>query len=87
MKRILLLMTCLISLTMAVAQPAWVKKASRSVFTLKTFAADGSLIASTNGFFTGFNGEAISNFTPFKGASRAGSIDAQGKEMDWVGIL
>ena len=80
-------MTCLISLTMAVAQPAWVKKASRSVFTLKTFAADGSLIASTNGFFTGFHGEAISNFTPFKGASRAVIIDAQGKEMDVVGIL
>ena len=82
MKRILLLMTCLVSLTMSFAQPAWVKKASRSVFTLKTFAADGSLIASTNGFFTGSNGEAISNFTPFKGASRAVIIDAQGKEME-----
>ncbi len=87
MKRILLLMTCLVSLTMSFAQPAWVKKASRSVFTLKTFAADGSLIASTNGFFIGSNGEAISNFTPFKGASRAVIIDAQGKEMEVVGIL
>ena len=48
------------------AQPGWVKNASKSVFTLKTFAADGSLIASSNGFFTGANGEAISNFTPFK---------------------
>ena len=31
------------------AQPAWVKKATKSVFTLKTFAADGSLIGSSNG--------------------------------------
>ena len=63
------------------AQPSWTKNASKSVFTLKTFAADGSLIASSNGFFTGSNGEAISNFTPFKGAARAVIIDASGKEM------
>ena len=63
------------------AQPSWVKKATKSVFTVKTFSADGSLIGSSNGFFTGTNGEAISNFTPFKGASRAVIIDAAGKEM------
>ena len=69
------------------AQPGWVKNASRSVFTLKTFAADGSLIASSNGFFTGANGEAVSNFTPFKGAARAIVIDAQGKELQVAGIM
>ena len=69
------------------AQPAWVKKATKSVFTLKTFAADGSLIGSSNGFFIGSNGEAVSNFTPFKGASRAVIIDSQGKEMPVVSIL
>ena len=53
------------------AQPGWVKKATKSVFTVKTFSADGSLIGSSNGFFTGTDGEAVSNFTPFKGASRA----------------
>ena len=63
------------------AQPSWVKKASKSVFTVKTFSKDGSLIGSTNGFFIGTNGEAISNFSPFKGASRAVVIDASGKEM------
>ena len=69
------------------AQPSWVKKASKSVFTLKTFAADGSLIASSNGFFTGSNGEAVSSFSPFKGASRAIVIDAQGKETAVISIL
>ena len=68
-------------------QPSWVKKATKSVFTLKTFAADGSLIASSNGFFTGSNGEAVSSFSPFKGASRAIIIDSQGKETEVVSIL
>ena len=69
-----------LSISVAMAQPSWVKKATKSVFTLKTFAADGSLIASSNGFFTGQNGEAVSSFSPFKGAARAIVIDAQGKE-------
>jgi hypothetical protein len=64
-----------------------VKSASKSVFTLKTFSADGSLIASSNGFFTGNNGEAISSFTPFKGAVRAVIIDAAGKEMNVSGMI
>ena len=72
---------------MVSAQPSWVKNASKSVFTLKTFSADGSLIASSNGFFTGENGEAISSFTPFKGATRAIIIDASGKEMNVSGMI
>ena len=59
---------------------SWSKKAAQAVFTLKTFGADGSLLGSSNGFFVGENGEALSSFTPFKGASRAVVIDAQGKE-------
>jgi tetratricopeptide (TPR) repeat protein len=61
------------------AQP-WAKKASQAVFTLKTFKADGSLLGSANGFFVSEQGEAVSPFTPFKGAQRAVAIDAQGKE-------
>ena len=71
----------LLTFSSLMAQPSWVKKATKSVFTVKTFSADGSLIGSTNGFFVGTNGEAISNFSPFKGASRAVVIDASGKEM------
>ncbi|MBQ6379361.1 MAG: serine protease [Prevotella sp.] len=69
------------------AQPDWTKRATKSVFTLKTFGADGTMIASTNGFYTGANGEAVSNFTPFKGATRAVIIDAQGKEYQVTAIL
>lgn len=87
MKKILLL-CCLLSVaTTSFSQPDWSKKAAKSVFTLKTFAADGSLKASTNGFFTGTNGEAVSTFSPFVGANRAIIIDSQGKEFQVTGIL
>ena len=81
MKKFLLILFTLHFSLLTFAQPNWAKNASKSVFTLKTFSADGSLIASSNGFFTGANGEAISNFTPFKGAARAVIIDAAGKEI------
>ena len=87
MKKISIIGCLLFVVVSAFAQPGWVKNASRSVFTLKTFAADGSLIASSNGFFTGTNGEAVSNFAPFKGAVRAVVIDAQGKEFQVAGIM
>lgn len=88
MKRFLLILVAFqFALATSFAQPSWVKKATKSVFTLKTFDANGSLIASSNGFFTGTNGEAVSNYTPFKGASRALIIDAQGKEMQVVSII
>lgn len=87
MKKMTIIGGLLIMATTAFAQPGWVKNASKSVFTLKTFSADGSLIASTNGFFTGTNGEAVSSFSPFKGASKAVIIDSQGKEFQVTGIL
>lgn len=62
------------------AQPSWVKKASKSVLTLKTFADDGTLIGSSNAFFVSEGGEAVASFTPFKSASRAVVIDVAGKE-------
>ena len=86
-KRIIISLLCFFTFTTMYAQPGWVKKATKSVFTLKTFSDDGSLIASSNGFFIGVNGEAVSNFTPFKGASRAVVIDAQGKEIPVLSII
>lgn len=87
MKKLLpiLLIAFLPAITMA--QPSWIKKATKSVFTLKTFAEDGSLIGSSNGFFTSANGDAVSNYTPFKGAYKALVIDAAGKELPVVSII
>lgn len=85
-KRILFIILAVLPL-FSMAQPSWVKKATKSVFTLKTFAEDGSLIGSSNGFFTSANGDAVSNYTPFKGASRAVVIDASGKELPVTSIV
>ena len=87
MKKLSLIGCLLMAAACAFAQPGWVKSASKSVFTLKTFGSDGSMIASTTGFYTGPHGEAISNLTPFKDASRAIIIDAQGKEYQVSAIL
>ena len=81
MRHIYLLLVALTMSVTAIGQPGWVKKATKSVFTLKTFTADGTLQGSACGFFVGSNGEAVSIFAPFKGASRAVIIDAAGKEM------
>lgn len=87
MKKLFTMIALLLIAAAVTAQPSWTKKATKSVFTLKTFAADGTLIGSTNGFFTGEQGEAVSSFSPFKGASSAVVIDAQGKEMPVLCIL
>ena len=86
MKKILLILFAVLP-AITMAQPSWVKKATKSVFTLKTFAEDGSLIGSSNGFFTSATGDAVSNYTPFKGAVRAVVIDASGKELPVVSIV
>ena len=64
------------------AQPGPVKQAAKSIFSLTTFRADGSLLASSHGVFVGNNGEAISDLAPFIGAARAVVIDANGKQME-----
>lgn len=80
LKKILLFIPiCLLTLLPVSAQ-SWASKAVKSLLTLKTFAKDGTLLASSTGFFVGTDGEAVSSYAPFKGAQRAVVIDAQGKE-------
>ena len=66
----------------ALAQPSSVIQVGQSIFSLTTFKADGTILASTHGFFIGNNGEAISSWTPFVGAASAVIVDADGKKMD-----
>ena len=88
MKRLYMLMGALLLVAALYAQnPGWAAKAAKSVFTLKTFAVDGSLIASSNGFYVGTNGEAVSSFAPFRKAHRAVVIDAAGKELAVDGLI
>lgn len=79
MKHILLVLCAALIALNTYAQPD-LKKAAKSVFTLKTFDTDGNMLSSTNGVFIGTGGEAISNLEAFNGASKAIIIDSQGKE-------
>ncbi|MBQ6203869.1 MAG: hypothetical protein IJK46_07225 [Prevotella sp.] len=69
------------------AQPTVVKGAAKSVFSLTTFSADGSLLASSHGVFVGTDGECISDLKPFLGAAKAVVVDAQGNKMNVTRIL
>jgi hypothetical protein len=93
MMRLIMVAVCLESsifnfqLSMTFAQPNWTKKASKAVFSLKTFDDQGTLIGSATGFFVTDDGVALSSYAPFKGASRAVVIDAGGKEQPVTYIL
>lgn len=87
MKHLLSTLTLLLAFLPALAQPSWVKKATKSVFTLKTFDASETLIGSGTGFFIAETGEAVSCYSTFKGVSSAVIIDAQGKEWPVECIL
>lgn len=87
MRRISYLFVALLMCGMAMAQPeSWAKKAVKSLFTVKTFDANGGLLGSGNGFFVSETGDAVGCFAPFNGAARAIVIDAAGKEyaVDYI---
>lgn len=67
--------------------PKWAAKAAKSIFTITTFRADGTILASSNGFFIGENGEALSSYAPFRQAAKAVVIDASGKKYDVISML
>ncbi|MBP3775994.1 MAG: serine protease [Prevotella sp.] len=80
MKRLLLVLPLYLFTLLPLSAQSWASKAIKSLLTVKTFSADGTLLASSTGFFIGTDGEAVSSYAPFKGALRAVVIDAQGKE-------
>lgn len=83
MKKILSLFFILFTATFTVnAQNSAVEKVAKSVFTLTTFKADGSILATCHGAFIDNKGTAISEWSPFIGADHAVVIDAEGKKMD-----
>ena len=61
------------------AQPSAVQKVARSVFTLTTYREDGTEIATARGFFVTSDGQGVSEWAPFVGASRGEVTDAGGK--------
>ena len=64
------------------AQPGAVKKAADAAFTLTTFKADGSILATSNGVCISADGIAVSPWKPFIGADKAVIIDAKGQKHE-----
>lgn len=79
---ILSIIFSLICLSTAFAQPAPVKKAAKNMFKLTTFDAEGKLLNTSYGAFVSAEGDCLSTWTPFVGASSANVIDAQGRKYD-----
>ena len=50
MKRLFLLVSISLFTLLPLFAQSWADKAAKSVFTVKTFAADGTMIASSNGY-------------------------------------
>ena len=64
------------------AQPGAVKKAADAAFTLTTFKADGSILATSNGVCISTDGIAVSPWKPFIGADKAVIVDSKGQKHD-----
>ncbi len=82
MKKIITIFCLLIGAAQMHAQPSAVKNVAKSVFTLTTFKADGSILASSHGVFIDNNGTAMSDWASFDGAATAVVVDANGKRME-----
>ena len=66
------------------AQSSAVKKVGDAAFTLTTFKADGSILATSNGICISTDGVAVSPWKPFIGADKAVIIDVKGQKHDVV---
>lgn len=82
---ILMLLSAVVSESFA--QPAAVKNAAKSVFTLTTYDSTGAELAVSHGVFVGNSGEGVSDLKPFLGAARAVVTDSKGTQMNVTRIL
>lgn len=77
---------CLLS-QWTMAQPKWVEKAKRAVFSVITYDKSDKILNSGNGFFVSEDGVALSDYTLFKGAARAVIVNYEGKQMPVEAIM
>lgn len=80
----LLIVNCQLSIGQT---PKWADKARQAVFSVVTYGADGKMLGTGNGFFVSEDGIALSDYTLFKGASRAEIVNAEGKRLQVLEIM
>ena len=67
--------------------PKWAKKARSAVFSVITYDNEDKILNTGNGFFISDKGEAIADYTLFRGAERAVVITTDGKQLPVTHIL
>lgn len=83
----LLLLCNTAALPLAAQAPKWVDKAKQAVFSVVTYDKDNKILNTGNGFFTSSSGEAMSDYSLFRGAQRAVVISSAGQQMPVDAIL
>ena len=64
------------------AQPKFASKVQKGIISVNSYDKQGNLLRQGTGVYVGANGEAIADYSVFKGAYKATIIDASGKQMD-----
>lgn len=84
----LLLLVFISSLsTHAQQAPKWAKKARTAVFSIVTYDGEDKILNTGNGFFINTNGEAVADYSLFRGAERAVVITTEGKQLPVTHIM
>ncbi|MDR1623431.1 MAG: serine protease [Tannerellaceae bacterium] len=88
MKKIILLIICCLSLPAAAQKaPKWMEKSKKAVITITTLDKNDRKLHTTNGFFIGEDGEALSGYSAFKGADKATVTDSDGAVYQVASII
>ena len=87
MKRLILTLSFFSLLfSIATAQPKFLSKVQKGIFSINTYDKQGNLLRQGTGFYVGANGEAMASYSIFKNAYKATVIDHNGNqsEVDYV---
>lgn len=87
MKKFLLFLLLFIANIPLWAQTAAVKKVADAAFSLTTYRADGTVLATSNGVFVSKDGIGVSTWQPFVGADHAVIVDNKGTRHPVESIL
>lgn len=88
MKKNFILLFCLLSMTLQAQEaPKWAKKARNAIFSVITYDQEDNILRTGNGFFISEAGEAVADYTLFKGVHRAVIVTTSGKQLSVSRIL
>ena len=81
MKKAILLLACGIAVQSGMAQelPKWADKAKKAVFSIVTYDKENKIKNTGNGFYIDNNGTALSDYSLFEDAERAGNTHCRCK--------